>query len=66
MNVVVNDKDTALAEGATVLDLVDGLDLKGQPVAVELNRDVVPRTLHGTTVLKDGDRVEVVTLVGGG
>lgn len=66
MNVVVNGKDKALEDGATVHDLVEGLGLKGQPVAVELNLEVVPRTLHGSTVIKEGDRLEVVTLVGGG
>jgi len=35
-------------------------------LAVELNRRVVPRAEHPTTVLVDGDRIEVVTLVGGG
>ena len=35
-------------------------------VAVELNLEVVPRAQHGATVLREGDKLEVVTLVGGG
>ena len=66
MNVVINGKDTSLDEGATVRDLVGHLGLGSQPVAVELNREVVPRTRHGSTTMRDGDRVEIVTLVGGG
>jgi sulfur carrier protein len=42
------------------------LGLTGKPVAVERNREVVPRALHESTVLSPGDRLEVVTFVGGG
>ncbi len=50
----------------TVGELVKELGLAGQAVAVELNRDVVPRKQHDSTPLKEGDVLEVVTLVGGG
>lgn len=50
----------------TVRELVEELGLAGQAVAVELNRDVVPRRRHEDTPLKEGDVLEVVTLVGGG
>ncbi|HEX2687278.1 MAG TPA: sulfur carrier protein ThiS [Kofleriaceae bacterium] len=46
--------------------LIEELGLAGKPVAVERNRDVVPRALHASTVLAAGDRLEVVTFVGGG
>lgn len=66
MNVTVNGKPTALDEGTTVRDLLDRMALPGGPVAVEVNRDIVPKARHVETVLREGDRVEVVTLVGGG
>jgi sulfur carrier protein len=66
MNVTVNGKPTAMDDGATVRDLLDRMALPGGPVAVEVNRDIVPKARHMDTVLRDGDRVEVVTLVGGG
>jgi len=66
MNVTVNGKPMTLEDGATVRDLLDRLALPGGPVAVEVNRDVVPRARHGETTLREDDRVEVVTLVGGG
>lgn len=51
---------------ATVEALLKELGLAGQAVAVEINQAVVPKKQHGETALSDGDRVELVTLVGGG
>lgn len=50
----------------TVAGLLASLARDPRKVAVEVNEEVVPRELHATTALKDGDRVEIVTLVGGG
>ena len=46
--------------------LLAALDLADQAVAVELNEAVVPKKQHAETALKDGDVLELVTLVGGG
>lgn len=66
MQVQVNDQRRELPEGATVADLLAVLALPGTRVAVELNRALVRRQDHATTTLREGDRLEVVTLVGGG
>lgn len=66
IEVVVNGEPRAVAAGFTVLALIAELGLAGRPVAVERNRDVVPKAHHATTILSDGDRLEVVTFVGGG
>jgi thiamine biosynthesis protein ThiS len=50
----------------TVAALVAHLNLANTAVAVELNRRLIPKRLHATTPLADGDTLEVVTLVGGG
>ena len=47
-------------------ELVEQLGLGKAAVAVEVNREVVPRRAHAQTPLREGDRIEVVTLVGGG
>jgi thiamine biosynthesis protein ThiS len=62
----VNGENREVRAGATVRDLVLDLGLTGKAVAVELNKQVVPRREHEKTVLHDGDVVEVVALVGGG
>ena len=66
IDVVVNGSPRKLSDGTTVEALIGELGLAGKPVAVERNREVVPRAQHPTTVLVDGDRLEVVTFVGGG
>jgi sulfur carrier protein len=66
IDVVINGQQRLVHEGTTVATLIGELGLAGKPVAVERNREVVPRALHGSTVLAAGDRLEVVTFVGGG
>jgi sulfur carrier protein len=66
MNVQVNGQGREIAEGSTVTDLLGHLGVTQPHVAVEVNLELVPRAQHRDTVLNAGDRVEVVTLVGGG
>jgi len=51
---------------ASVLDLLASLDQHPKTVAVEVNRELVPRARFGSTSLNDGDRVEIVRFVQGG
>ncbi len=62
----VNGEPREVAEGSSVRKLLDDLGVTQPHVAVELNLEVVPRAQHTATQLRDGDRLEVVTLVGGG
>ena len=66
LTIIVNDSPRAVAAGATVASLLELLQLKPRFLAIELNRQVVPRSEHHRTVLAEGDRIEIVTLVGGG
>ena len=66
IDVVINGQPRAVNAGTTVAALIGELGLGDRKVAVERNREVVPRARHATTVLADGDRLEVVTFVGGG
>jgi thiamine biosynthesis protein ThiS len=50
----------------TLAALVDSLGMKPDRVAIELNREIVPRDLWGQTALNDGDKLEMVHFVGGG
>lgn len=65
LNLTVNGEKKRL-EASTVRELLVAMGLDKQAVAVELNRQVVPKKLHEQTPLKDGDTLELVTLVGGG
>lgn len=66
ITVRVNGQDREVPEGHTITDLLAELGLGDRRVAVERNREVVPRAAHGSTLLADGDRLELVTFVGGG
>ena len=55
-----------VAQAFTLSALVEKLGMKADRVAVELNRDIVPRDRWSETMLNEGDRVEVVHFVGGG
>ena len=66
MKLTVNGAEKIVPEGLTLAQLVRELGLEKNPIAVELNRKVVPRDRHGETRLAGGDRLEIVTLVGGG
>jgi len=50
----------------TLAALVETLGMKSDRVAIELNRDIVPRDRWAETILKDGDKLEMVHFVGGG
>lgn len=65
LNLTINGEKRQL-EAATVRDVLIAMGLDKQAVAVELNREVVPKKLHDQTPVSDGDSLELVTLVGGG
>ncbi len=66
MRLTVNGLERELPAELTVQALVAHLGLGDGPVAVELNRVVVPRAEHGSRRLAEGDVVEIVHFVGGG
>lgn len=66
MKVVINGEPRETADDVSVRELLEILDIRGEAVAVEVNRDVIPRSEHATRVLAEGDRIEIVTFVGGG
>jgi sulfur carrier protein len=66
MTIHINGQPREIPAGSTVAALLGELGVAQPHVAVELNLEVVPRAQHPETLLREGDRVEVVTLVGGG
>lgn len=66
MRLHVNGHERDVQSGITVAGLLEILSVQGKHVAVECNREIVPRGKHDSTILREGDRVELVTAVGGG
>jgi thiazole synthase len=66
MNVSINGDKRSLESPLTLAALVDSLGMKPDRVAVERNREIVPRDQWLATQLADGDQLEIVHFVGGG
>lgn len=65
MRLVINGEEQSCA-ASTLETLIEELGIKGDRVAVELNREIVPRANWSAAALNDGDRLEIVHFVGGG
>ena len=66
MQLFVNGESKTCDETMSLAQFIQQLGMKGDRVAVELNREIVPRAQWDATQLQDGDRLEVVHFVGGG
>ena len=66
VRIVLNGEEREVPEGTTVAALVDAVGIDRRYVAVERNLEIVPRARHEETLLAPGDRIEIVTMVGGG
>ena len=66
MKIRLNGEEREVTENLTVAELVGELGLSPRQVAVEVNRELVPRSERDTARLSEGDEIEMVTLVGGG
>ena len=66
MRIKVNGKELEMEPGATLRGLIEKMGLGKSACAAEVNREVVPRRGHESRELREGDVVELVTLVGGG
>ena len=66
MKIQVNGEERQVERGTTLAQLVAGLKLGAVRVAVERNLEIVPGAQYDKTALAEGDRLEIVTFVGGG
>ena len=66
MKIILNGEERLLENSPTLAQLVEQLGMKADRVAIERNRNIVPRNDWPTTQIQDGDRLEIVHFVGGG
>ena len=66
VRISVNGKDMEVADGLSVEGLLAQLGVKRQYTAVAVNREVTPKAAYAATLLREGDRVEIVRPMGGG
>jgi sulfur carrier protein len=66
IQVTVNGAAHRFEAPVDVRALLERLEMAGKKVAVERNGEIVPKSLHGKTLVEDGDQLEIVVAVGGG
>jgi sulfur carrier protein len=66
IQVIVNGAAQRYEGPLPVSELIERMALAGRKIAVEKNGEIVPRSAHGSTLVLDGDRLEIVVAVGGG
>jgi sulfur carrier protein len=66
MQITLNGQPRDCAPTTTIAQLLEAAGYGGRRVAVELNREIVPRSQHAGHTLVDGDQVEIVHAIGGG
>jgi sulfur carrier protein len=66
IEVTVNGDIERFPQPLALAELIERMTLAGRKIAVERNGEIVPRSAHGSTLVCDGDRLEIVVAVGGG
>ena len=67
MLIEINGERRELSQPVIILrDLIEQLSLTPQRIAVEVNKQIVPRDKWARTTIRDGDQIEIVHFVGGG
>ena len=66
MNILLNNKSETLFDGTTIQKLLEDKNIKDKYFAVEINRKIIPKSLHCRHIIEDGDRIEIITAIGGG
>ncbi len=66
IEIVLNGEKQQFEEHTSLAGMLEQLGYAGKRVAVEVNMDIVPASQHGSRVLAEGDRVEIVHAIGGG
>ena len=66
MRLIINGEPRDFSKDLTLSSLIEQLGMRSDRLAIELNRDIVPRTRWSEVTLNEGDRLEIVHFVGGG
>lgn len=66
LEIIVNGKSRSITGPVSITQLVQGMDLLGKRIAVEVNGEIVPASQHSSYQLSSGDNIEIVGAIGGG
>tara|TARA_B100001113_G_scaffold84047_1_gene66871 strand:- start:4022 stop:4222 length:201 start_codon:yes stop_codon:yes gene_type:complete len=66
MNILLNNKPETLFDGSTIKKLLEQKNVQSKYFAVEINKKIIPKSNHDSYIIKDGDKIEIITAIGGG
>lgn len=66
MDIIINGETKAVHENISALELLKEMGIAEKKLALEVNQEVVPRSMHAKYMLQAGDRVEIIHAIGGG
>tara|TARA_B100001057_G_scaffold439458_1_gene472654 strand:+ start:364 stop:564 length:201 start_codon:yes stop_codon:yes gene_type:complete len=66
MKILLNNSPETLFDGSTIKNLLEQKNIQNKYFAVEINRKIIPKSDHESHVIKDGDKIEIITAIGGG
>ena len=66
MNIVLNNEIDQVHDGMTIEQLLHKRNITSKYIAIEVNRKIVPKSDYKKYILYDGDKIEIITAIGGG
>ena len=66
MNILLNNKPETIFDGSTIKKLLEQKNVQSKYFAVEINKKIIPKSNHDSYIIKDGDKIEIITAIGGG
>ena len=66
MNIILNNQSDEVHDGITIRELLDQKKIHTKYIAVEINQKIIPRSKYNQHELKEGDKIEIITAIGGG
>ncbi len=66
MNIMLNNEDSEVRDGLTIAQLLNDREIQNKYIAVEVNKIIIPKSDYQKYEIKNGDRIEIITAIGGG
>ena len=66
MNIILNNESDEVHDGITIKELLDDKKIQTQYIAIEINKKIIPKSSYYKHELKEGDKIEIITAIGGG
>tara|TARA_B100000282_G_C31314406_1_gene301434 strand:- start:254 stop:454 length:201 start_codon:yes stop_codon:yes gene_type:complete len=66
MNIILNNESDEVHEGITIKEFLDDKKINTKYIAIEINKKIIPKSSYINHELKDGDKIEIITAIGGG